>query len=46
MLRVDGLDRYAKHAVRIHASGYMPWTGSFSLEGRTAAKIRPTLKRR
>jgi hypothetical protein len=43
---VEGLDRYAKHAVRIHASGHLPWSGSVCLEGRTAAKIRPTLKKR
>lgn len=43
-LKVLGIDRYAKHAVRIHAPGYAPWSGSVCLEGRTAAKIRPGLK--
>ena len=43
-LKVPGIDRYAKHAVRIHAAGYAPWSGSVCLEGRTAAKIRPSLK--
>lgn len=43
-LKVLGIDRYAKHAVRIHAPGFAPWSGSVCLEGRTAAKIRPGLK--
>ena len=45
-LKVRDLDRFAKHAVRIHAPGFMPWSGSVCLEGRTAAKIRPGLKKR
>ncbi len=45
-LRVKEIDRYAKHAVRIHCPGYLPWSGSVCLEGRTAAKIRPGLKKR
>lgn len=43
-IKVLGIDRYAKHAVRIHAPGFAPWSGSVCLEGRTAAKIRPGLK--
>lgn len=45
-LKVTDIDRYAKHAVRIHCSGYLPWSGSVCLEGRTAARVRPTLKKR
>jgi hypothetical protein len=41
---VTEIDRYAKHAVRIHAPGFAPWSGSACLEGRKAAKIRPGLK--
>jgi hypothetical protein len=45
-LKLKEIDRYAKHAVRIHCAGYLPWSGSVCLEGRTAAKIRPGLKKR
>ncbi len=45
-LRVRELDRYAKHAVRIHADGYAPWKGTVSLDGRVAAKVRPNLRAR
>ncbi len=45
-VKVVNLDRYAKHAVRIHATGFFPWSGTVTLEGRTAAKIRPGLKPR
>lgn len=46
VVRVGDLDRRAKHAVRIHAPGFQPWSGSVTLEGKPAAKIRPTLKPR
>lgn len=46
VVRVTDLDRNAKHAVRIHAPGHQPWSGSVTLEGKSAAKIRPTLKPR
>jgi hypothetical protein len=46
VVRVSDLDRNAKHAVRIHAPGHQPWSGSVTLEGKSAAKIRPTLKPR
>ncbi len=45
-LRVRELDRYAKHAVRIHADGFAPWKGTVSLDGRVAAKVRPNLRAR
>lgn len=45
-LRVRELDRYAKHAVRVHAEGFTPWKGSVSLDGRVAAKVRPNLRAR
>lgn len=45
-LRVRELDRYAKHAVRVHAEGFSPWKGSVSLDGRVAAKVRPNLRAR
>jgi hypothetical protein len=46
VVRVLELDRHARHAVRIHCPGHLPWSGSVSLEGRPAAKIKPTLKPR
>ncbi len=46
MVKVTELDRNAKHAVRIHCSGFAPWSGSVTLQGKAAAKIRPTLKPR
>ncbi len=46
LVKVAELDRHAKHAVRIHCSGYAPWSGSVTLQGKAAAKIRPTLKPR
>jgi hypothetical protein len=46
MVRVGDLDREARHAVRIHCAGFAPWSGSVSLQGKPAAKIRPTLKPR
>lgn len=46
MVRVGDLDREARHAVRIHCAGYAPWSGSVSLQGKPAAKIRPSLKPR
>ena len=46
VVRVLDLDRDARHAVRIHAPGFQPWSGSVSLQGKPAAKIRPTLKPR
>lgn len=46
MVRVGDLDRDARHAVRIHCAGFAPWSGSVSLQGKPAAKIRPTLKPR
>lgn len=45
-LRVRELDRYAKHAVRVHADGFAPWKGTVSLDGRVAAKVRPNLRAR
>lgn len=45
-LKVRELDRYAKHAVRVHAEGFSPWKGTVSLDGRVAAKVRPNLKSR
>ncbi|OGQ18328.1 MAG: hypothetical protein A2138_01425 [Deltaproteobacteria bacterium RBG_16_71_12] len=45
-LRVRELDRYAKHAVRVHADGFVPWKGTVSLDGRVAAKVRPNLRAR
>ena len=45
-VRVTDLDRNAKHAVRIHCPGFTPWSGSVSLRGKAAAKIRPSLKPR
>lgn len=44
VVRVAGLDRHARHAVRIHRPGHLPWSASVTLEGKPAAKIRPTLK--
>lgn len=44
--KVEDLDRHARHAIRIHCAGYQPWNGSVCLEGRAAAKVRPTLKKR
>ncbi len=46
IVRISDLDRDARHAVRIHAPGFQPWSGSVSLQGKPAAKIRPTLKPR
>lgn len=46
VVRVSGLDRHTRHAVRIHCPGHLPWSGSVTLEGKPAAKIRPTLKPR
>ncbi len=45
-VRVGDLDREARHAVRIHCAGFAPWSGSVSLQGKPAAKIRPALKPR
>lgn len=45
-VKVDELDRDARHAVRIHCPGFAPWSGSVSLQGKPAAKIRPALKPR
>jgi PAS domain S-box-containing protein len=45
-VRVTDLDRSARHAVRIHCPGHHAWSGSVSLDGKPAAKIRPTLKPR
>ncbi len=45
-VKVSELDRDARHAVRIHAPGFQPWSGSVTLQGKQAAKIRPTLKPR
>lgn len=45
-VRVGDLDRHARHAVRIHRPGFHTWSGSVSLDGKPAAKIRPTLKPR
>jgi hypothetical protein len=46
VVRVLELDRFARHAVRIHCPGHVPWSGSVSLEGRPAAKIKPSLRPR
>ncbi len=45
-VKVSDLDREARHAVRIQCPGFAPWKGSVSLQGKTVAKIRPTLKPR
>jgi hypothetical protein len=45
-VRVVDLDRQARHAVRIHCPGHHAWSGSVSLDGKPAAKIRPTVKPR
>jgi hypothetical protein len=45
-VRVGDLDRVARHAVRIHCPGFAPWSGSVTLQGKAAAKIRPALKPR
>ena len=45
-VRVGDLDRVARHAVRIHCPGFAPWSGSVTLQGKAAAKIRPVLKPR
>ena len=46
VVRVLDLDRDARHAVRIHAPGFKPWSGTVSLQGKPAAKIKPALKPR
>jgi hypothetical protein len=46
LVRVADLDRSARHAVRILCPGHQTWSGSVSLDGKPAAKIRPTLKPR
>ncbi|MDP2341196.1 MAG: hypothetical protein Q8O67_09570 [Deltaproteobacteria bacterium] len=43
--RVESLDRNAKLVVRVLCPGHAPWSGSVNLEGKPAAKIRPSLKR-
>ena len=45
-VKVGDLDREARHAVRINCQGFSPWSGSVSLQGKPAAKIRPALKPR
>jgi hypothetical protein len=45
-VRVSGLDRHARHTVRIQCNGFHSWSGSVTLDGRAAAKLRPTLKPR
>jgi hypothetical protein len=45
-VRVGDLDRVARHAVRIHCPGFAPWSGSVTLQGKAAAKIRPALQPR
>jgi len=45
-IKVQNLDRDARHAVRIHCPGFAPWSGSVTLQGKQAAKIRPQLKPR
>jgi hypothetical protein len=45
-VRVDDVDRYAKHAVRVHCPGFAPWSGSVSLDGKSTARVRPSLKPR
>jgi hypothetical protein len=44
--RITDLDRDAKHAVRVACSGFVPWNGVVSLEGKPAAKLKPQLKPR
>ncbi len=45
-VRVAALDRHARHVVRIQRPGFHTWSGSVSLDGKVAARIRPTLKPR
>jgi hypothetical protein len=46
VVRVTDLDCEGRHAVRVVAPGHVPWSGSVSLEGKKAAKVRPTLKKK
>lgn len=45
-VRLEGVDRYARFAVRVHCPGFEPWSGLVSLNGKSAAKVKPTLRRR
>lgn len=44
--RLEGVDRYARFALRVHCPGFEPWSALVSLNGRPAVKITPTLRRR
>ncbi|MBM4279847.1 MAG: hypothetical protein FJ137_03560 [Deltaproteobacteria bacterium] len=46
VVRVRELDRHARHVVRILRLGYHSWSGSVSLDGLPAARVRPTLRPR
>lgn len=45
-VRVDDVDRYAKHALRVHCPGHHAWTGTVALDGKPALKVKPALKKR
>jgi hypothetical protein len=45
-VRVEGLHRYQRHSIKVRAPGHLRWSGSVSLEGRNAAKVRPSLKKK
>lgn len=43
---ITELDRFSSYSVRVHCPGFAPWSGSVSLGGEVAARVRPTLEPR
>ncbi len=44
--KIEKVDRYAKNALRVHCVGFQAWTGTVSLDGKPALKVKPQLKPR
>jgi hypothetical protein len=43
VVSVPDLDRHARHILHIAARDHVPWTGSACLDGKTVARVRPSL---
>lgn len=46
VVEVGDLDRFARFAVRVHRSGFKPWSRSVSLEGEEELRLTPELEPR
>lgn len=46
MVNVEGVDRFGRVAVRVHLTGYKPWTRRISLDGEVELRITPELEPR